>query len=396
MARNVRLYRWFRFANYLLFWQGVWFLFFQERLSTAEAVLLYATYDISVTLFEVPSGYFSDRIGRRVTLVLSGVASFIGALLLVMGDSFAAFALANLFLGLGVACVSGTDSALLYESLAADGRADEIEREEMIGWRFGFTGLMVSALVGGALMLWWDQSVYIAAAAAFAAVTALALCMTEPPRQREKAAERAGARLRRLGAAFRQPELRWLFALAVLMYGLSNLPFVFGQPLLLAAFTGLGHASETPFISGAVTAAMMAVSLVASLFVPALRARVGVMRLLLVAMAMQIALIAAMVRIETGWIVVVLLLRMVPDAFSGPFLRARVQPLLSDGVRASFFSAQSLVAKLLFAGSLVVVAGGAAAAGAMSRAEIGAILLGYLAAGLLGLVLLAITARRDF
>ena len=70
LTRNIALYPWFKFAQSLIFWQAVWFLYFQNVLSPAEAIILYAVYDISVTVLEVPSGYASDRLGRRRTLVV--------------------------------------------------------------------------------------------------------------------------------------------------------------------------------------------------------------------------------------------------------------------------------------------------------------------------------------
>ena len=95
MARNIRLYRWFRFFQGLIFWQAVWFLYFQTTLSAAEAVLLYAVFDVATTALEVPSGWMSDRLGRRVTLIASGLAGVGGAALLATGDGFLPFCLAR-------------------------------------------------------------------------------------------------------------------------------------------------------------------------------------------------------------------------------------------------------------------------------------------------------------
>ena len=74
-TRTIALIPWYQFLNSLLFWQAVWFLYFQSNLSGAEAIILYSVYDISVTVLELPSGYFSDRIGRRFTLLLSTLCS---------------------------------------------------------------------------------------------------------------------------------------------------------------------------------------------------------------------------------------------------------------------------------------------------------------------------------
>ena len=113
LARNIRLYRWFRFFQSLIFWQAVWFLYFQSPLSAAQAVLLYAVYDVATTALEVPSGYMSDRLGRRATLIASGVTGAAGAALLATGDSFLLLAAAQVLIGAAMAFASGTDSALL-------------------------------------------------------------------------------------------------------------------------------------------------------------------------------------------------------------------------------------------------------------------------------------------
>ena len=84
MARNLRLYPWFKFFQGLYFWHAVWFLYFQSELSAAEAVLLYAIYDVGALALEVPSGYMSDRLGRRVTLIAAAASGLAGAMLLVV------------------------------------------------------------------------------------------------------------------------------------------------------------------------------------------------------------------------------------------------------------------------------------------------------------------------
>tara|TARA_B110000908_G_C10131719_1_gene392522 strand:- start:190 stop:660 length:471 start_codon:yes stop_codon:yes gene_type:complete len=83
-TRTIALIPWYQFLNSLLFWQAVWFVYFQSNLSGAEAIILYSAYDISVTVLEVPSGYFSDRIGRRFTLLVSTLCSLLGCLVLAL------------------------------------------------------------------------------------------------------------------------------------------------------------------------------------------------------------------------------------------------------------------------------------------------------------------------
>ena len=393
MTRNIALYPWFRFLRSLLFWQAVWFLYIQAELSAAEAILLYAVFDVATTVLEVPSGWVSDRWGRRPTLILSALAGLTAATMQALGGDFLWFAVAQVFLGAHMAFASGTDTSLLYQSLAAEGRSDEIERQEIIGWRAGFAALALSALAGGALAradLTWP---YIASALSLAALLVVTLALREPPRigTAEVTARQALATLRK---AFRHPVLLWLFILSLLMYSFSHVTFVFGQPFIERVLAGTALASETPLVSGAITATMMTVSLLVSLVAPGLRARVGLAAILLAAFAVQIALPAALA-IATGPLAVLLLLgRMVPDAMADPFILARLQPLLSDESRATFLSIRSLAGRLLFAATLWLAAAATTDSGLMSEAEVRAVLAAYAIGGLLCFLALFATVLR--
>ena len=392
MSRNVALYPWHHFFQNLMFWQATWFLYFQQGLSASEAILLYVVYDVSVTVLEVPSGYMSDRIGRRVTLIAAALAFLGGLVLLAAGGSLAVFAAGQALLGAGMAFNSGTDTALLYQSLVAAGRREEMEAQSIRAWRFSFLALAVSAPLGGALALWSDRLPFVASAVAMLVVLAFAFRFTEPPSHDPLAAPETSeelARMRGLVASFRNPVLLWLFLLGVLMYGYSHVPFVFGQPFIAEVLAEVDLTAGVPLVSGAVTAAMMVVSVLVSLFATRVRVRVGLAALLLMAFAIQIGLAGALALSGSVTAIAWLLLRMVPDSLSTPFILARVQPLLGDGNRATFLSLRSFCGRLLFALSLWLAAVSTTDVGTMPRADIQMILGTY---ALVGLVLLAALA----
>lgn len=391
MARNLVLYPWFKFAQSLLFWQAVWFLYFQDALTPAAAIALYAVYDLSVTLLEVPLGVLSDRMGRRRTLIAAAGTAALGSAMLAVGDTFVVFALGQALIGAGAAFASGTDSAALYETLAAQGREDEVEAQEARALRFSLVGFALSAVTGGAVALWSFEATFWGAAMAGGVALMLALRFSEPPRRQVQAQAAAIPALR---AAFAQPVLRWIFALAVVMYGFSHLPFVFGQPFILAALSDVGLSGEAPLISGAVTAVMMGLSVVASVYALGLRGQIGLVRILLLAFGLQIALITVLTLTQSWLAIAVLFLRIVPDALSHPFMMGRIQPLLQDAVRATFVSIQNLAGKLVFAVSLLISAGAASDVSAMPYDDIRTILGWYVAVGVAAWLALALTAQR--
>ncbi|WP_299417514.1 MFS transporter [uncultured Sulfitobacter sp.] len=393
LSQTIALIPWYQLFNSLLFWQAVWFLYFQAELSGAEAIILYSVYDIATTVLEVPSGYFSDRIGRRATLLLSTVCYVMGCLALAMGGSFAAFALGQCLIGAGAAFKSGTDSSLLYEALEASGRADEVEAQELRAWRFTLAGFALSAVIGGAMSLYSATLPFYATALSYGIATLLVLRMAEPPRKTQTAPtlrSQAGE----LRAALVHPVLAWLFVLTVLMYAYSHLPFVFGQPFILTALDELGLAAEAPLVSGAVTSAMMLISGLASLVAVRLRAALGLPLLLLCAFGLQIALVAALAASTSVLVIGVLLLRIVPDSLAYPFILARIQPLLESSTRATYLSLKSLGGKVFFAVTLLLAATSAQDAGLLPAADLQRILGWYTIGGIACLALLALTARH--
>lgn len=389
VARNIPLYRWMRFLRSLIFWQAVWFLYFQDVLSGAQAILLYAVYDVATTLLEVPSGYMSDRLGRRKTLIASALAAFGGAVCLALGDSFATFALAQVLIGMGGAFASGTEESILYESLSATDRADEVEDQEIIAWRYSFTALALSAVTGGAMALIDPRLPFVAGAVAMIALIWISFRLVEPARKTQTDEGAELLRLTHLGSAFRNPVLMWFFVLTVLMYGFSHLPFVFGQPFILEALDTLGLASSAPLVSGAVTSTMMVISVAFSLVAVRLRNMLGLPVLLLGAFALQIAISGVMAVTDSMIVITFLVLRMVPDALSRPFILGRIQPLLEDDSRATWLSLKSFAGRLIFASALAIGAISANDASAMPYPEIARILS---VATLIGIVLLGVLA----
>ena len=391
MHRNITLYPWFKFTQSLMFWQATWFLYFQNALSASEAILLYAIYDLSTTLLEVPSGYMSDRLGRRKTLLAAAVAALVAQALLAMGGSFWVFALGQVLLGVMAAFASGTDSSLLYESLTDEGREAEIETHELTAWRATFAALALSAVVGGAMALYAPALPFVAGGVAAAVLLALATRFTEPP---HAPPQNTAQNLSQLRGALTHPVLTWLLVLNLLMYVFSHIPFVFGQPFIQEALATIGFRDEAPLVSGAVTTLMMALSLAVSLVAKALRDRIGLAAILLLAFGMQIGLIAALSWSNNVFVIALLFLRMVPDSLSRPFIQARIQPLLKDGTRATYLSVQSLAGRLLFAGTLALAAGQSSDVGAMPYAQMQGILAAYVVVGLVMFTALMATAKR--
>ncbi len=113
----IRLYI-IKLSKWLMLTMPIVFLFYKENgLATQDLFLLKAIYSFAIVVFEVPSGYFGDIWGRKSSLVLGSVLGFVGFALYCVSTEFWGFLICEVLLGIGMSFISGSDSALLYDTL---------------------------------------------------------------------------------------------------------------------------------------------------------------------------------------------------------------------------------------------------------------------------------------
>lgn len=106
-------------------------LFYESNsMGTYELFVLKAIYSVAVVAMEIPSGWMADVWGRKKTLILGSFMGSLGFLAYSLSQGFWGFVVAEIILGIGLSFISGADSALLYDSLKADGKTDKYTREE--------------------------------------------------------------------------------------------------------------------------------------------------------------------------------------------------------------------------------------------------------------------------
>jgi len=393
MERNLRLYPAYQVARNAVFFLPVFFLYFSSVVSVEEVLLLEAIYYVGVVVFEVPSGYMSDRFGRRLTLLISGILWGGGGLLLGASHGFESFVVGQLCLAAGQAFNSGTDSSLLYDSLEELGRSREFRQREGNAHRAGLATAAVCAIVGGLVGGFSLRMTYLLFGVAALSGAACAFAMREPERP-----HRAESPLRQLVAvaySFRNPSLRWIFAFAVGMDVLNHVPYEFYQPYLAFLFARPeSEYSTTPAISGLLLGGAMAGGAWASGRAADLRARHGTALTLLGTTLMQVSVILAMGMFLNVLVALSFLLRSTPAAIFLPLGHAEVHARVHSGLRATWLSVQSLGGRLAFAGTLFLASKQLVDVEQFSPDRLFGVLRVYGAAGLVFLVVLALTVPR--
>lgn len=131
IEKNIRTYYFYSTFSELLILGPVLVLFLTSKgLSFTEIMLLQSISAISVFIFEVPTGALADKVGRKYSVILGAFMWAVGLFLYIGGKSFIVFMLSEIVFSLGSAFRSGSDSALIYDSLKLLGREKEYQRVE--------------------------------------------------------------------------------------------------------------------------------------------------------------------------------------------------------------------------------------------------------------------------
>jgi len=165
--------------------------FFQENgLGLQDILLLQAAFSTSLIIFEVPSGYIADVIGRKVTLIVGSIIGAIAFSLYATAYTFYEFLLVEMLLGIGGSLISGADSALLYDTLL------ELKKEEQYQKYAGRLSSIanfsegIAAIIGGELALISLRTpLYIEAIFTIFAVP-IAFTLVEPKRHKAENREK--------------------------------------------------------------------------------------------------------------------------------------------------------------------------------------------------------------
>lgn len=174
----IKLAKWF-----MLIMPIVALFYSSNNLDSFDIYLLQAVYSVSVAVLEIPSGYMADVVGRKKSLIIGSILGTVGFLIYSFTYDFWGFMAAEIILGLGGSFVSGSDSALLYDSLLAIKKRSKYLKIEGRISSVGNFAETSAALLGGFLAAVLSyRSVYFTQVIIAATAIPAAFLLIEPPR----------------------------------------------------------------------------------------------------------------------------------------------------------------------------------------------------------------------
>lgn len=162
-SRNIKILTWQGFLAGFSLWAPIAAIYFSKVSgSYALGLSIFSIAMVSSAVFEIPTGVFSDLIGRKYTTVLGGFFYMLGGIFYALGFNYWWLVAGAIFDGLGKAFYSGNNNALLYDSLNKSNRREELEKfMGFIGgaeqWALGIAGLfggILAARYSFKLVMW--------------------------------------------------------------------------------------------------------------------------------------------------------------------------------------------------------------------------------------------------
>ncbi|MEN8232756.1 MAG: MFS transporter [Thermodesulfobacteriota bacterium] len=173
-----------KLSKWLMLIMPIVALFYTDNgLDDFDIYVLQAVYSLSVAVLEIPSGYMADVIGRKKTLAVGSLLGTLGYGIYSFSSGFYGFLCAEMILGLGGSFISGSDSAMLYESLAAMKKKEWYFRLEGRVTSLGHFAETIAALFGGFIAVSISyRAVYISQTVIACLAIPAAFYLIEPPR----------------------------------------------------------------------------------------------------------------------------------------------------------------------------------------------------------------------
>jgi MFS family permease len=330
-------------------------------------------------LFEFPTGYLADRLGYRRSLILGALCIALGWFTYALTASFSSFLVAEILLGLGTAFSSGADSALLHDSLVAEGKKGDYKHRENQMTAISAVSEASAAILGGLLaMVSLSLPFWVRAFITLLMIPTAYLLTDTKDHAATRTHDILGDMKRIFSYTANHVQLRSVIALSAVVSAGNLCAIWFVQPYLKLTGVSLGW-------YGVVWALLNGSLVLFAIMAEHIERRLGEFRSLQLLIGAQFAAFIALALLPAhALFVAIFFMFYFARAMTQSFSQIYVQTHALEDARASILSIQSLLFRLAFA--IIAPILGLAVNGSLTGALIAtAVIVGAISVGCLAL-----------
>ncbi|MFH1211370.1 MAG: MFS transporter [Candidatus Woesearchaeota archaeon] len=332
------------FTEFTIFLPFIVYYFQELGFSLGQIAILQSITAITIFIFEIPSGYIADKIGRKNSLIISAILQLVGVIILFSSKNYLMLIFAHIFNGLAMAFVSGADSAFIYDSLLFLKRESEYKRIEGKAKFFGEIAIIISAVLGSLIIAFGIKQTILLTMIGYTILVFVTFSFTEPQREIAKK-HKINLEIFNLFSIIKKSlynkKLLGLFCYSFIILGISNTIFIMYQPYFRATTLPL-------YYYGYVFAAFSIFTAITALKAHYIERKIGVYwSLLLMPLFLACALIGgSLVFMWAGFMF--FFLRELVRGYIFPVLGDYTNKIVNSSERATVLSMGSMFARLGF------------------------------------------------
>lgn len=159
--KNLLFYTLYTFLTSIALTRGIFLLFLTHKGLTVSEVALYSiVLNISITVFEIPTGYFGDKFGKRNSLILGCFLLAFHSFAMMLSQNTITFIFLAELEGFAYTFVTGSNSALLYDILKRQHAEDDYLKINSKILSMESLTIGISIFIGGELAAYSWNLVY--------------------------------------------------------------------------------------------------------------------------------------------------------------------------------------------------------------------------------------------
>ena len=158
-----------------------------KSLTLGQIGILLATFSVTNFFLEIPTGIIADRYGRKFSAILGFIVDYLAFFFMIFTHSYFFLLVLYFFHGVGFTLTSGAYDAWIYEYLKSHKKEKYMHNFYSRKISFSYLGLVLSGLIGGFLVQYFDLSWLIVLDTAFGVFFLyFVLQIPDPPIFKEK------------------------------------------------------------------------------------------------------------------------------------------------------------------------------------------------------------------
>jgi len=196
--------------------------FLAKGLSYADIAIVFGVFSVAGFLFEIPTGFFGDRFGRKASVIVGLLTMTVTSIVWTQLQTTAQFAFSAAIWMLGISFISGSLEAYIYDYLKVNKKVDIYDEVISFSGGVNYFAAGIGSIIGAYLFSINQNYPYYLLAAFFCISAVIVSLMKSETKASESIGEEEVSVFSGLKHVFYSKELLFITLFISLLYGFQH------------------------------------------------------------------------------------------------------------------------------------------------------------------------------